>query len=159
MEACDSKLSKSFEPNIVALYCRRALANHDHLPEGVKKCSGFRVKFVMIPCSSQVETSYLIKLIEQGADGVYLVRCPENQCQFLTGSIRAEKRMKYAQTLLDEVGMGSGRLGMAKGLSLSSEELTALIEEYSDSVQLLGRNPLTGENNDHSGMETHLRNS
>ncbi len=137
-----SQTSEKFEPEIVVLYCGRSLANHDCLPEGTKRGAGFKVRFVMMPCSSKIETYYLVKLIEQGADGVFLVACPEKHCQFLVGSVRAEKRMKYTQTLLDEVGMGADRLGMIRSLNLKSEELVALAREHASTVRPLGINPL-----------------
>ncbi len=137
-------MSDRFEPEILVLYCGRALADHNHLPEGTKQGAGFKVRFVMMPCSSKIETRDLVKLIEQGVEGVLMVPCLENKCQFLVGNVRAEKRMKYARALLDEVGMGADRLSMAQGWNLSSEELMALADERASAVRPLGRNPLKG---------------
>lgn len=131
-----------FEPEIVVLYCGRGLAADDYLPEGTKNGSGFSVKFVMIPCSSKIETGYLVKLIEQGNDGVMLVACPENQCQFFIGSSRAENRINHARTLLDEAGMGSDRLGMVRGHNLTVDEILSFAGERANIVRALGKNPM-----------------
>lgn len=135
-------MSEPFEPEIVALYCGRSLAKGDYLPEGTRRGSGFKVRFVMIPCSSKIETSYLIKLIEQGADGVAVVACPTKQCQFLVGSARAEHRIKHAQDLLEEVGMSADRLGMVRGHDLTSNQIMTIAEERANAIRQLGENPM-----------------
>ena len=131
-------MNEFFEPEILVLYCGRGLSKQDYLSEGTKKSSGFKARFIMLPCSSKVETGHLIKLIEQGTDGIVVVACPEKQCQFLIGSSRAEKRIKYARTLLDEVGIEADRLGLVRRNDLSADEIMALAEERANAVRLLG---------------------
>jgi F420-non-reducing hydrogenase iron-sulfur subunit len=65
----------------------------------------------------------LFKILDNGADGVEVVACPENTCQFLVGSRRAEKRIAYAQRLLKQGGINSERLGISRGADLSAEQL------------------------------------
>jgi coenzyme F420-reducing hydrogenase delta subunit len=135
-------MSEPFEPEIVILYCGRSLAVGNHLPEGTRKASGFKVRFVMIPCSSKIETGYLIKLIEQGADGVTVVACPIKQCQFLVGSARAEHRIKHARDLLEEAGMDAARLDIIRRHDLTSDQMMTIAEERASAVRRLGENPM-----------------
>ena len=135
-------VSEQFEPEVIVLYCGRGLADGDYLPEGMKKGDGFKSRFVMMPCSSKVETEYLLKLIENGTDGVMLVVCPKAECQFMIGSTRAENRMKYAQSLLGELGMDSGRLAVIEGFNLSADTYMKIAEEYAGRVKPLGENPM-----------------
>lgn len=41
-----------------------------------------------------------------------VVGCPESRCQFLEGNLRARMRVRYANRLLAEAGMGSERVRM-----------------------------------------------
>ena len=66
-------------------YCEGAVPSDR--PAGV---AGFRARLKMVPCSSKVEVWHLLKLVEEGADGVELVCCSEDVCQFLVGNDRAE---------------------------------------------------------------------
>jgi len=131
-----------FEPEILLIYCGRALANGEYLPEGLQSGAGFTVRFVMTPCSSKIETRYLIKLIEQGTDRVELVACPGKQCQFTVGSARAEHRVRHARTLLEETGMSGERLGMVRRSGLSADDIRAIAAECADKVRPLGQNPM-----------------
>ena len=135
-------MSESFEPEITVLYCGHSLASEDYLSEGARKGPGFKVRFIMMPCSSKIETRHLVKLIEKGADGVVVIACPEKQCQFQIGSSRAENRINHARTLLDEVGIGADRLGIACGQDFSADAIVAIAKERVDAVLPLGKNPM-----------------
>ncbi|RLI18868.1 hypothetical protein DRO54_09605 [Candidatus Bathyarchaeota archaeon] len=135
-------MTENFEPEIVVFYCGRSISGENYLSEGIKRSSGFKVRFIMLPCSSKVEPGDLIKLFERGIDGVVIVACPEDQCQFLVGSTRAASRIKFARTLLEEVGMGSDRLRLIHRNDLSAEKIMSLAEEQANVVRQLGQNPM-----------------
>jgi coenzyme F420-reducing hydrogenase delta subunit len=135
-------MSDGFEPEITVLYCGRTLREGVSLPEGVGRGPGCLVRYVMMPCGSKVEVGYLIKLVEQGADGIQMVACPEDQCRFVVGSARAENRVRYARRLLAEAGMGPERLGMERRNGLTADDVAALAGERADAVRPLGRNPM-----------------
>lgn len=135
-------MSEVFEPEVLLVYCGKALADGEYLPEGLQSGVGFKVRFVMMPCSSKIETRYLIKLVEQGADRVELVACPGKQCQFTVGSSRAEHRVKHARTLLEEVGMSGDRLGMVRRSGLSADDIMAIAAECAEKVRPLGQNQM-----------------
>ncbi len=52
----------------------------------------------------------MVKAFETGADGVLLITCPEGQCHNLEGNMRAQKRTQAVDSLLEEVGLGKGRI-------------------------------------------------
>ena len=135
-------MSEVFEPEVLIVYCGRALETGEYLPEGLQSGAGFKVRFVMMPCSSKIETRYLIKLVEQGADRVELVACPGKQCQFTVGSSRAEHRVKHARTLLEELGMSGDRLGMVRRSGLSADDIMAIAAECAEKVRPLGQNQM-----------------
>ena len=74
-------MSGPFIPEISLIYCGRSLAEGQYLPEGTVKGGNFKARFVMVPCGYKIEVAYLIKLIEQGSDGVVLVVCPPDRCR------------------------------------------------------------------------------
>jgi len=135
-------MSEAFEPEILVLYCRNALGDTDCPPEGTREHRGFRARYIMMPCSSKIETGYLVKLIEQGVDGVVVLACPPKECQFLVGSARTGHRIRHVRSLLEEVGMGASRVGFAYRQGLSAEDMAGLAEEQAKAVMPLGRNAM-----------------
>ncbi len=130
------------EPTVVVLYCQNCVAESVDAAALSKDVSRFKLRLVVMPCSSKVEASHVLKLLDEGADGVLVVGCPENQCRFLVGSTMAEKRIEYARGLLHEIRMGADRLGMERGDRLSAAQLTELAERRAAAVRPLGPNPM-----------------
>ena len=67
------------------------------------------VKAIQMPCSSMTKDVYILKAFEAGADAVIVLVCPEDDCRYAEGSIRAKKRVQWVRDLLDEIGMDGKR--------------------------------------------------
>jgi F420-non-reducing hydrogenase iron-sulfur subunit len=135
-----------FEPEVVVLYCQRCVSEDTDLAVQADRANGFSVQTVLMPCSSKIEVPHILKILERGADAVEVVACPPDDCQFLTGSLRAEKRVDYIRGLLDEAGVGAERVGLSRGPGLSAKELISLAASRAEAVKTLGPNPMkTGD--------------
>lgn len=86
--------SNSLDRNELSL-CRNELKDH-------------QLKTITLPCSGKVDIPYLVKAFETGADGIVIVTCELGQCRHLEGNMRAEKRAKAVDSLLEEIGTGTG---------------------------------------------------
>ena len=132
-------------PRIVVVYCHNAVSSTAEPREGSYKGKGFSAFFAALPCSSKIEPSYLLKIVADGADGVVVVACPENQCRFLVGNARAKKRIDYARALLDEAKMGAERVILERGGNLTGEDLLEFAKRRLEPLKLLGPNPMNGD--------------
>jgi coenzyme F420-reducing hydrogenase delta subunit len=136
--------ANKFQPRITVLYCRQCLAADAQPFEGRRPGQGFAAQLVLLPCSSKMQVHNLMRILEKGADGLQLVACPDNACQHLVGSMRAGKRLAYAQGLLQQAGLEPERLGLARGQGLSLESITEMAGQRAEAVRPLGPNPLKG---------------
>lgn len=68
------------------------------------------LKVMPVPCSGKIDILYLAKAFETGVDGVVLVICPEGECRYLEGNLRARKRAAAVDDMLVEAGVGKGRI-------------------------------------------------
>jgi len=132
----------SFDPEIVVLYCQHCVAQDADVTVASQQMRGLTVRPTLMPCSSKVEVPHLLRILEQGADGVELVACPEAKCRFLVGSRKAEKRVERARGLLEGIRMGGQRLGLSRKEKLSAEALLDLAEARAGAVKPLGPNPM-----------------
>lgn len=107
------------------------------IPEG----ADIEVKFVKLPCSSLVKDVYILRAFEAGADAVAVMVCPEGACRYVEGNLRARKRVQWVQNLLDEIGLGGGRLSLHNLAAGDTEAFTAAIGEIQSQVSTLGPNP------------------
>ena len=70
------------------------------------------LKSVKLPCSGMVKDVFLLRAFEAGADAVLVLACPQGQCRYLEGNIRAKKRVEWVQGLLDQIGLDGRRLAI-----------------------------------------------
>ena len=90
---------------------------------------------ISLPCSGKVNIQYLIKAFETGADGVVLLTCEINECHHLEGNMRAKKRAQAIDSLLDEIGMGTGRIAVFEVKQNEQKKTKALIKEFFEKVR------------------------
>ena len=136
---------KNFEPEIVILYCQNCVVEGMELADSTRRFSELMVRLVVMPCSSKIEIGHLVKILEQGADGIQVIRCPDRECRFLGGNIKAENRVEHVRRLLDEIDFGIERVGIAKGNGFKTEDLLNLASKRADAIQSLGPNPMKKE--------------
>lgn len=132
----------SFVPEIVMLLCRNCRGADADIAAISSKTDAFSFRASMLPCSSKVEVSALLKIFESGEDGVEVVGCGKERCRFLTGSTKASQRIQYTCRLLDEAGLGADRLGMTHSEPLSADEFVELARLRAEAVMDLGPNPM-----------------
>ncbi len=130
------------DPEVVVLYCQHGLSDEAKASSWSEKTDGLSLRAIMMPCSSKIEVSYILKILESGADAVEIVACPEKSCKFLVGSLRAERRIKYIRGLLEKIGYDPQRVGISRKLSQSPEKLIDLARARADAVRPLGINPM-----------------
>ena len=135
-------MADDFEPQIVALccyYCAYAAAD---LAGASRIQYPTNIKVVLFPCTGKVDELYILRTFEAGADGVYVAGCLEGNCHFLTGNMRARKRVQYAKNLLDEVGIGGERLEMYNLSSAEGQRFAEIAKEMTEKIKTLGPSPI-----------------
>jgi coenzyme F420-reducing hydrogenase delta subunit len=68
------------------------------------------VNDIAVPCAGKLQPEHLLKAFENGADAVCVLACEDDNCCYLEGSQRLDRRAEYVRGLLEEVGLGGERL-------------------------------------------------
>ena len=98
---------------IYLFFCSNSL-DADAARRYAKNRNDEQLKTISLPCSGKVDLLYLIKAFETGADGVVIVTCRQDACRYLEGNLRAAKRAQAVDSLLEEVGLGRGRIKVVR---------------------------------------------
>lgn len=69
-----------------------------------------RVDRVILPCAGRLQPEHLLKAFESGCRVVAVVACEESNCHHGEGSGRCRLRVDSVRALLEEIGLGEGRL-------------------------------------------------
>jgi len=131
-------MNEVYKPNITVFYCINAFEEVDLL----NLCGNdFDVKVVSMACSSMVKDVYLLRAFEAGADGVIILLCPEGQCRYVSGNLRAKKRVEWTKKLLDEIGINGKRLFICNVSKKNESAVTDLLQTIGKDMADLGPNP------------------
>ena len=104
------------------------------------------VKVIQVPCTGRVDIIHLLKAIEDGADGVYVAGCLEGECHFLTGNLKAKKKVQYVKKTLEELGLEPDRVEMFNLSASEGPRFAEIAKEMVNRIKALGPSPIKMKN-------------
>jgi len=130
-----------FDPTIIAFCCYQSGYPAADMAGTLKLKFPKNVEIVRVPCAGRIETIYLLKALEKGADGVMIFGCFEENCQFLRGNLRAKGRLSYAHRMLEKIGLEKERLEICYLATNSGVKLAEALNRKTEQLKKLGPNP------------------
>ena len=100
------------------------------------------VKIIQVPCSGRVDILHLLRAIEDGADGVYVAGCLEGECHYISGNLKAKKRVQYVKNVLEELDMEPERVEMFNLSAGEGPKFTQFAKEMVERIKTLGPSPV-----------------
>ena len=126
------------KPQIVIYCCANSSAVSEEDFEKIIPDDQAEIRISRLPCSGRTDVLYLLRAIETGATLVMIVGCLKGQCQFLEGNLRAGMRVRYANRLLAEAGLGEGRIRMVHIAAGDESSLAVALRDAVASAREIG---------------------
>jgi coenzyme F420-reducing hydrogenase delta subunit len=141
------------EPLILAFCCQSSAYAAADAAGAMRLEYPDNVRVLRMPCTGKVEIDHILAAFERGVDGVIVAGCPEGDCHFQEGNLRAGRRVERAKQLLDEIGLQSARLEMFNLSSSEGAKFADIVSEMSQRLAELGPSPLRL---DHPAVEQNI---
>lgn len=125
-------------PKILAMCCRWCSYAAADLAGSMRLQYPPEVRILMVPCTGRVDLIHLLKAFELGYDAVFVSGCHEGDCHYLSGNIRAKKRVNKLNKDLEAMGLEPERLEMFNISSGEGPKFAAACREMAERVQRLG---------------------
>ena len=100
------------------------------------------VKVVKLPCTGKLDVLLVLEAFERGADGVMVAGCMEGDCHYQQGNFNAKRRVRYVQTLLQQIGLEPERVRMFNMSSAMGKRWAEAVTEMDAQIGALGPSPL-----------------
>lgn len=100
----------NFEPKIIAFCCSNCASAAAQVAEKAQWTIPENVRIVQLPCTGRLDALHILKAFENGADGVYVVGCMPDSCQYKSGISKAEKKVNYVKNIMADIGLEPERL-------------------------------------------------
>jgi F420-non-reducing hydrogenase iron-sulfur subunit len=104
------------------------------LPEGLD--------IIRVPCAGRIDAFHMLQALENGADGVLIFACHEENCQSLTGNLMAKARMGYIHGIMERIGLERERLELCNLATNDGAKFAETVRRKYEDLEGLGSNPL-----------------
>lgn len=131
-------MEEPFEPIIVCYCCTWCSYAAADLAGSMRLQYPTNVRIVKVPCTGRVDTIFLLRALENGADGVFVSGCLLGDCHYLSGNYRAKKRVAYVKELLGKIGMDPDRVEMVFNSSAMGPQFAQCCRDFTERIRKLG---------------------
>lgn len=113
---------------LTVFFCQQLDPQQDQHSRELEHKWGSSIRFFPMHCGGRVEALHLLKALEEGADRVLVLTCPEGRCRYKEGNLRVRRRLEYARNLLKEVGLEPLRLELRTAPAQSPRNIARILE-------------------------------
>lgn len=157
---------EDFEPKIIAFCCNWCSYAGADLAGVSRFQYPSNIRIIRVMCSGRVETGFILKAFEKGADGVLVTGCHPGDCHYIAGNEKAQGQIAMAKELLATIGLGADRLRLEWISSSEGQRFASTVKEFVGQIKALGSNRISartaassraGGSNDMAGGSSELR--
>ena len=98
-----------------------------------------------MPCSCRVNPLFILRAFQRGADGVIMAGCHPGDCHYTSGNYYARRRMTLLFSMLDYMGIESGRTRVEWISAAEGGKFAAVMNEFAGAIHELGENRRLGD--------------
>ena len=127
-----------FQPKILAFLCNWCSYAGADLA-GISRIQyPPNVRVIRVPCSGRVDPFFILKGLQEGADGILISGCHPGDCHYLSGNYVARRRFALLKKLLDYIGIEEERVQFTWVSAAEGERFAGVIKGITDDIKELG---------------------
>lgn len=127
-----------WEPKIIAIVCNWCTYAGADLA-GISRIQyPPSVRIVRVPCTGRINPFYIVKALQEGADGVIVSGCHPGECHYLTGNMIARRKFAMLKSFLNYIGVEGDRTIFTWVSASEGERFAQVIRQVTAAVKALG---------------------
>ncbi len=136
----ENKNESNWEPRIVAFLCNWCSYAGADLAGISRLQYPPNVRIIRVPCSGRINPLYILKALQEGADGVLVSGCHPGDCHYISGNYVARRKFSMLKEYLTYVGFEADRIHFSWVSAAEGPRFAALIRQVTESIKTLGPN-------------------
>lgn len=140
MSSVEKIEKEEFKPLIVAFCCNWCSYAGADLAGTSRLNYPANVKIIRVPCSCRVNTNFIIRAFQKGADGVVIAGCHPGDCHYSTGNYYTRRRFSVFINLLEYMGIEKERFKIDWISAAEASKFATVMNEVLENVHRLGPN-------------------
>jgi coenzyme F420-reducing hydrogenase delta subunit len=93
---------------------------------------------IRVPCSGRVNPLFILRALQNGADGVLVSGCHPGDCHYLSGNYVARRKFALFSRLLEYLGIEKGRVQFTWVSAAEAGRFADVITQVTEEVRKLG---------------------
>ena len=130
------------EPRIVGFVCNWGAYSGVEMAGVYKREYPVNIKLVRLMCLGRLHLGLILKAFELGADGVILLGCPSEDCQYESGMERAKELFIQARKVLHLLGIEPRRLALVEVPLAGGDVLARQVSTFAKQIGRAGSSRL-----------------
>ncbi len=127
-----------WEPKIVAFLCNWCSYAGADLAGVSRLQYGPNIRIIRVPCSGRINPLYIVKALQNGADGVLISGCHPGDCHYISGNLVARRKFALLKRYLTYIGIEPERVQFSWVSASEGNRFAALINQVIDDVKRVG---------------------
>jgi len=134
-------MEATFEPKIVAFVCNWCTYTGADLAGTSRLQYEPNVRIIRLPCTGRISPLFIMKALEQGADGVLVSGCHPGDCHYTAGNYHARRKYTVFRELLNFLGIEPERVQFSWVSAAEGKKWTEVVNQVVEDVRKLGPRP------------------
>lgn len=127
---------------MIVLGCMQCMYAASDLAGTMKLQYDISARIIRMPCTARLDLNFILKALQEGADGVLVVGCHPGDCAYKTGNLGAERRVRFARKLIGQLGLNENRVKMVFVSAAEGDKFAAEINQFAEEIRKIGPNPI-----------------
>ncbi len=133
-------MPSEWEPRILAFLCNWCSYAGADLA-GVSRIQyPPNLRIIRVPCSGRVNPLFLLRGLQNGADGVLVSGCHPGDCHYLSGNLAARRKFALVRELLNYAGIEPERVQFTWVSASEGGRFAAIVQKVVEQIRKLGPN-------------------
>jgi F420-non-reducing hydrogenase iron-sulfur subunit len=129
---------EKFEPKIVGFLCNWCSYTGADLAGTARLKYAPNIRVIRVMCSGRVDPTFVLKALEQGADGVLIAGCHPGDCHYQEGNYKALRRYLLLKRLLKDFNIEEERVRLEWVSASEGERFAEVVNDMTKQVRELG---------------------
>ncbi|MCK4234408.1 hydrogenase iron-sulfur subunit [candidate division WOR-3 bacterium] len=100
---------------------------------------------IRVLCTGQIDPTYLLKALKNGADGVLVIGCRLGECHYISGNYQAREKVDITKSILKKAGISPKRIEMRFISSAEGNKYIEAVKAFIDDIKAVGPSPAKSE--------------
>jgi coenzyme F420-reducing hydrogenase delta subunit len=131
-------VTDDFEPKILMILCNWCSYAGADLAGTSRLQYPPNTRTVRVMCTGRVNPQFIIKALQEGADGVLVSGCHPGECHYETGNILARRKFLLTREILDFIGIDGRRFQVSWVSASEGPKFQDVVARFVSQITELG---------------------